>query len=525
MPKPTTDARDDRGLPDVIYAQASPRSIGGTSLFDAGVTVDAGNVVSFFSDAATVERAVVRLQEAGFEVLQVARTTINIAGAAAVYERAFATKLFSEERLTALGDGTERNVTLVRAQDGERPGLIDTRPSSLGDVVEGIAIEEPVILFEHAFAPPVKYWHLDVPGDVSLALDADRAHRAGVTGRDVHVVMVDTGWYAHPFFTQRGYRVDPVVLGPGAANPAADEVGHGTAASANVFAAAPDVRFTMVKQGIANATAAFNAAVALRPDIISCSWGFDIERGPLTGANQALAAAVATAVAGGIVVVFSAGNGHFGFPGQHPDVISAGGVYMGADGATNASDYASGFASQVYPGRNVPDVSGLVGMQPRAAYIMLPVQPGDQIDANLAGGTHPAADETAADDGWAAISGTSAAAPQIAGVCALLKQACPKLTPAEIKAVLVSSARDVTAGACSARTGGHKAISGRDLATGSGLVDAQKAVLMATARCAGDGGTPPADRVGPLDPPMMSTAELAHLKEHGLLGERRGKPS
>ena len=385
-------------------------------------------------------------------------------------------------------------MTLVRAQDGERPGLIDTRASSLGDVVEGIAIEEPVILFENAFAPPVKYWHLDVPGDVSLALDADRAHRDGVTGRDVHVVMVDTGWYAHPFFTQRGYRVDPVVLGPGAANPAADEVGHGTAESANVFAAAPDARFTMVKQGIANATAAFNAAVALRPDIISCSWGFDIERGPLTAANQALAAAVATAVAGGIVVVFSAGNGHFGFPGQHPDVIAAGGVYMAADGATNASDYASGFASQVYPGRNVPDVSGLVGMQPRAAYIMLPVQPGDQIDAGLAGGTHPDADETAGDDGWAAISGTSAAAPQIAGVCALLKQACPKLTPAEIKDVLVSSARDVTAGACSARTGGHQAIVGPDLATGSGLVDAQKAVLMARARwravrrrCSGSG--------------------------------------
>jgi subtilisin family serine protease len=522
MPQGKKGTENDGGLPDVIYAQASPRSIGGTSLFDADVRVDASNVVSFFSDAATIERAVARLQEAGFEVLQVSRTTINIAGSVSAYERAFTTKLFSEERATRLGDGTERDVTLVRAEDVDRPGLIDTRASaSFGDVVEGIAIEEPVILFQNAFPPSAKYWHLDVPGDVSLGLDADRAHRDGITGRDVHVVMVDTGWYAHPFFTQRGYRADPVVLGPGAANPAGDEVGHGTAESANLFAAAPDARFTMVKQGIANATAAFNAAVALRPDIISCSWGFDIERGPLTGANQALAAAVATAVAGGIVVVFSAGNGHFGFPGQHPDVIAAGGVYMAADGATNASDYASGFASQVYRGRNVPDVSGLVGMQPRAAYIMLPVQPGDQIDASLAGGTHPDADETARDDGWAAISGTSAAAPQVAGVCALLKQACPKLTPAEIKDVLVSSARDVTAGACSARTGGHQAIAGPDLATGSGLVDAQKAVLMARARCAGE---PPSQRVGPLDPPMPSTTELAQLEEQGLPGERRKRP-
>ena len=39
-----------------------------------------------------------------------------------------------------------------------------------------------------------------------------------------------------------------------------------------------------------------------------------------------------------IAVVFSAGNGHFGFPGQHPDVISAGGTFMRQDGTFIASD-------------------------------------------------------------------------------------------------------------------------------------------------------------------------------------------
>jgi len=47
----------------------------------------------------------------------------------------------------------------------------------------------------------------------------------------------------------------------------------------------------------------------------------------------------------------------------HPDVISAGGVYMEPDGSMRASDYASGFASNIYNGRNVPDLSGLVGMR------------------------------------------------------------------------------------------------------------------------------------------------------------------
>ena len=75
-----------------------------------------------------------------------------------------------------------------------------------------------------------------------------------------------------------------------------------------------------------NSIGGFNAAVGLGPDIITCSWGSSIRFGPLSAARQALAAAIAAAVAAGIVVVFSAGNGHFGFPGQHPDVISAGGV-------------------------------------------------------------------------------------------------------------------------------------------------------------------------------------------------------
>jgi len=471
-------------LPDLIYAQASPRSIGGTSLFDAGAAVQSGSVQAFFSEGAVVQAAVNRLLESGFQVLQVAPTTINIAGPPAAYERAFGSQLVTEERPVIRGGQVEDTATFI--DDARTPisGLVDTSQSSLSDVLEGVAIEEPVQYFQNAFAPPKKYWHLDVPGDVSLGVNADQAHRSGITGRGVTVCMVDTGWFRHPYFTQRGYRSAPVVLAPGASAPADDTVGHGTGESANAFAAAPDIEFTMVKQSPTNATASFNAAVGLGPQIITCSWGFDLQTGPLSAAMQALAAAVATAVASGIVVVFSAGNGHFGFPGQHPDVISAGGVFMEADGSMTASNYASGFASSIYPGRNVPDVSGLVGMLPKAIYIMLPLQAGDDIDVGNAGGTHPNGDETANNDGWAAFSGTSAAAPQIAGVCALIKQACPRLTPAEVKDILNRTARDVTTGTCNPRMG-NAAGPGPDLATGHGLVDANRAVLMAKVRCLG----------------------------------------
>lgn len=77
---------------------------------------------------------------------------------------------------------------------------------------------------------------------------------------------------------------------------------------------------------------------------------------------------------------------------------------------------------------------------------MLPVEPGDQIDQGLAGNPFPDGDETKPDDGWAVISGTSAASPQIAGICALLKQAQPGLSPDLVKAILRASTRDVSTG-------------------------------------------------------------------------------
>ena len=195
-----------------------------------------------------------------------------------------------------------------------------------------------------------------------------------------------------------------------------------------------------------------------------------------------MAAAVAAAVGTGIVVVFAAGNGHWGFPGQHPDVISVGGVDIRQDGTLRASDYASGFKSNVYPGRRVPDVSGLVGMRPRRASIMLPVPEGCDLDTSLAGGNHPNGDETATNDGWAAFSGTSAATPQVAGVCALIRQACARLTPNEVRDILMTTARDVTTGTNHPNFG-NAAVAGPDTATGNGLVDAHRAVLLAKLRC------------------------------------------
>jgi len=161
---------------------------------------------------------------------------------------------------------------------------------------------------------------------------------------------------------------------------------------------------------------------------------------------------------------------------------------MDIDESLRASNYASGFNSVIYSNRRVPDLSGLVGMKPGANYLMLPLEPGDDIDMLKAGGVFPNGDETANNDGWAVFSGTSAAAPQLAGVAALMKQACKKLTPQQIKTIMMKTARDVTTGNCNATAltpGGVASIVGPDASTGNGLVDAHKAVLSAKIQCLG----------------------------------------
>lgn len=483
-PEQSTSAAD---FPDRIFAIASPQSTG-VSMFAPGVLADASTVGNFVSDPQQVERAVNLLADAGFEVLQANELMINIAGPRELYESAFDTSLVAEERVTRKSAGIEEEATFLDTTDTDVSGLCSMGGTRFEEVLEGVAIEEPAYpAAPNAFPPPVDYFKLDVPADVSLACNADKAHRAGVTGRGVVVAMVDTGWQTHPFFTERGYRVDPTLLGPGTSNAGVDENGHGTGESANIFATAPDVTLKPVKAATAsgalvNLTAAFNAAVALNPHIVSNSWTSDIQFGPLSAALQARAAAVAAAWGSGVIVVFAAGNGHWGFPGQHPDVISVGGVDIRQDGTLRASDYASGFMSNLYPNRRVPDLSGIVGMRPKAMNIMLPLPAGCAIDTGNAGGSHPNGDETANNDGWAAFSGTSAACPQLAGVCALIKQACMKLTPAQVRSILMSTARDVSAGTNHPNFG-NAATAGPDLATGNGLVDAHKAVLLAKVRC------------------------------------------
>src|SRR5437764_14850198 len=95
-PKARRKEKAESVMPKIIYANAAPRSVGGVSMFDAGNRISAETVANFASEDEVVARAVNRLRDAGFEILQVSPITINIAGSKATYERAFNTTLIAE---------------------------------------------------------------------------------------------------------------------------------------------------------------------------------------------------------------------------------------------------------------------------------------------------------------------------------------------------------------------------------------------------------------------------------------------
>ena len=173
--------------------------------------------------------------------------------------------------------------------------------------------------------------------------------------------------------------------------------------------------------------------------------------------------------------MFAAGNGSFGSEAQVPGVLAVGGVFATAGLELQASDYASGYHSPWFGGVDVPTVSGLVGMRPRASYIMMPIPSGCPIDVErAAAGAGDPPDGTSPDDGWALFSGTSAAAPQIAGAAAVLRGVRNNATPAQIAQALANTAIDVRVGRCHPRFN-NPAAPGRDLATGSGLINVSAA--------------------------------------------------
>ena len=148
-------------MEEIIYAQASPHSIAGNSLFSS-TGFNENNVSDYYSDKKVVNKAVSKLKKAGFEVHFVAKTSISISGKKSLYEQVFGKKITKESKKVRGSQDEETSIDYYKVGDGTS-SFLATDTSPFADVIEGIAIAEEPIYFGSAYAPTKNYFSPNNP--------------------------------------------------------------------------------------------------------------------------------------------------------------------------------------------------------------------------------------------------------------------------------------------------------------------------------------------------------------------------
>jgi subtilisin family serine protease len=419
------------------------------------------------------------LKRAGFAILRVGRFGVRASGPARLIadvlgmplaisavpriDGSRATRMFADTKLPPMPSDLFVAPRQSLSVDGSR------LHAAINDFV---FIPPPLLLAPTAGAPAVSFKHVDATALRKLLRVPGDGKYGALSGKGVKLAMIDSGFdVSHPYYAHNGF--DFLAIDTRSAPDAAIDInGHGTAMAWNALAMAPGCELRGYKY--TDPGAAFEDAADDGARIISCSWGYDREQ-----SFPQIEASIRSVIEDdGCIVLFAAGNGQQCWPACMPTVIAVGGVYANPDtSALEASDFASGFGSNLYPGRNVPDISGLCGSSPSGIYFPLPVPAGSDMDRSTGGMAFPDKDETGVDDGWVYASGTSSATAQVAGLVALmLERASAKgkvLTAEQVRHLLQRSAQPVATGR---NVFGFPAHGHPNIAVGWGLVDAGAAL-------------------------------------------------
>ncbi len=284
--------------------------------------------------------------------------------------------------------------------------------------------------------------------------------------KEVVVAVIDDGVeLEHPDLNLvQGYRPD----GSNGGGPMSEDANHGTSVAGNIGAIgnnnigiigiAPNVKIMPINGGtsVLERAAAIRLAVSKGAKIINNSWGW------VGAPSPQIENAIADALRAGVVVLFAAGNGpdrppftyDVAFPGyltENYDLICVGATSLTDEHKSAASsDGEFGWGSSyIGPG---PDICA------PGPWSYTTDRLGKLGYNNGSSGINP--------DYCTSFGGTSSSCPKVAGVVALMLSANPRLTPAEVKDILMKSADDIDA-------------PGFDDKTGAGRVNAFKAVQMA----------------------------------------------
>jgi subtilisin family serine protease len=262
------------------------------------------------------------------------------------------------------------------------------------------------------------------------------ASTLGTSGSGIVVAVIDTGIdYTHPALgggMGRGFKVIGGRDFIGRDDDPMDDNGHGThvagtiaASASGLIGVAPDVTLIGYKVLAADGSGPTSGIIAAIERCADPNGDGDpsdhvhvanLSLGGPGDAEDAASRAVDNAVAAGVVMVVAAGNdgvtASIGSPGTALGALTVAAI----DDDGRITDFSSRGPAPRLLGFK-PDVSA----------------PGfEVVSARLGGGT-------------IAASGTSMAAPHVAGVAALLRKLHPEWTPAEIKGAITSSATALTA--------------------------------------------------------------------------------
>lgn len=316
----------------------------------------------------------------------------------------------------------------------------------------------------------------------------------GLTGRGIGVAVVDSGVFAHPDlatrvvasidFTSATPTVSPTPLGDAGGHGthvAGLVAGDGTLSSGLYTGVAPNANIISVR--VIDSTGASNISTVLRglQWILANRATYNIRVVNLSlGATPAgsyksdvLATAAEVLTFAGMAVVVAAGNTGPGAstittPGTDPYVITVGGIDDNQT-ATLGDDRMATWSSRgptAFDGLAKPDL-----VAPGRKMVSL-LSPGSTLDRLFPEREVTATGATSAS--YFMLSGTSMAAPVVAGTIALMLERSPSLTPAQIKRRLKSTATplafgtifDRGAGMVNAYAAASSVDNGKDVAAG-----------------------------------------------------------